>query len=164
MCDPMGLISPVVLEVSGFPGSHKTGVFLGWACAARSCTETILPGWNLRLIVLKFTFSVVSFLQFLPTALPSYIISVTHPGRIWSMLLHRFSQPIREHLHDFGHSQVSLAPLKQILIPRLESAAVMLSVELDTCLHRELDVHLTGSTLWTDSETVRSYVHNEWKR
>ena len=52
-----------------------------------------------------------------------------------------------------------LAPLKQVSIPRLELSAAVLSVELDTLLRRELDVHLIGSTLWTDSE-----IHNESKR
>ena len=57
-----------------------------------------------------------------------------------------------------------LAPLKQVSIPRLELSAAVLSVELETLLRRELDVHLIGSTFWTDSEIVRSYIHNESKR
>ena len=57
-----------------------------------------------------------------------------------------------------------LAPLKQVSIPRLELSAAVLSVELETLLRRELDVHLIGFTFWTESEIVRSYIHNESKR
>ena len=57
-----------------------------------------------------------------------------------------------------------LAPMKQITIPRLELAAVVLSIQLDVLLHRELDIPVMESTFWTESEIVRAYIMNDERR
>jgi len=57
-----------------------------------------------------------------------------------------------------------VTPRKFISIPRLELQAAVLSVQLDNVLRRELDVPLTESYFWTDSEIVLKYIANDSRR
>ena len=71
--------------------------------------------------------------------------------------------------HDEIHvglimSEVRIAPLKQLTIPRLELCAAVLAVRLDVILRRQLDIRLLESTFFTDSEIVRAYIMNDDKR
>ena len=58
----------------------------------------------------------------------------------------------------FGKSQV--APLKQMTIPRMELAAAVLAVKVDSQLQRELDLSLGESHFWCESTSVLGYIKN----
>ena len=87
-------------DLSHFPWSKRISRKpQDWSCLGKSlCRTTLhkngLPGWNLLVIFLKFTFSVVWFLQFSPTVLPSYIISAMAPR---SDLEHAFTSFLSAH-------------------------------------------------------------------
>ena len=61
----------------------------------------------------------------------------------------------------FLNGKSRLAPLKQMTIPRLELAAVTLSVLLNKMLKKELETTIDNITFWTDSMTVIRYIHSE---
>ncbi len=54
-----------------------------------------------------------------------------------------------------------LAPLKMMIIPRLELCAATLAAKLDVMLKRELDLPIKNSTFWTDSTVVLQYIRSE---
>ena len=57
-----------------------------------------------------------------------------------------------------------VAPHKFTSIPRLELQAAVLSVQLESILKKELDLQLTDSYFWTDSEIVLKYISNDSRR
>ena len=61
-----------------------------------------------------------------------------------------------------GKSRV--APMKQIIIPRLELTAVTVAVRTDKMLKSELDVEITDSVFWSDSMAVLRYINNSSSR
>ena len=61
-------------------------------------------------------------------------------------------------LSSFLIGKSRLAPLKQMTIPRLELAAVTLSVCLNKMLKKELEMNIDKITFWTDSMTVIRYI------
>lgn len=66
---------------------------------------------------------------------------------------------------SFITGKARVAPLKQVTIPRLELAAAVLAVQVDTMLLKELQLPLQRSVFWTNSTTVLlKYIFNETKR
>ena len=61
-------------------------------------------------------------------------------------------------------SKARLAPIKSMSIPRLEMTAAVLAAKIDHVLKKEITIPLEQSLLWTDSETVLSYINNKVKR
>lgn len=61
-------------------------------------------------------------------------------------------------------AKISVAPLKQVTIPRMELAAAVLAVRINKILITELQLPLTKSVFWTDSTSVLKYIRNETKR
>ena len=57
-----------------------------------------------------------------------------------------------------------LAPLKGATIPRLELAGALESVRLDKILTEELDIPLTPSVFWVDSQIVLWYLNSSERR
>ena len=57
-----------------------------------------------------------------------------------------------------------LAPLKAMMIPRMELSAAVLATRLDQMIRRELDLSVDSSTFWTDSTYVLQYIENKDKR
>ena len=60
-----------------------------------------------------------------------------------------------------GKSRVT--PMKQITIPRLELAAVLV-VKLSRQVEEELEIQIQSTTFWTDSTIVLQYINNESTR
>ena len=56
-------------------------------------------------------------------------------------------------------SKGRLAPLKQMTMPRLELSAAVVAVKLDSLIRRDLDISVTRSLFWTDSQ-----IRNEDRR
>ena len=61
-------------------------------------------------------------------------------------------------------SRGKVAPIKKATIPRLELEAAVLSAKADTMLKRELDLQLSESTFWVDSQIVLQFIANESRR
>ncbi len=61
-------------------------------------------------------------------------------------------------------AKARVAPLKAIMIPRLELAAAVTSVKISELLNRELTYNDIKNVYWTDSRVVLGYIANESKR
>ena len=57
-----------------------------------------------------------------------------------------------------------VAPIKYIMIPRMEFVAATLSVKISALLQKELQLFNVKETLWTDSEVVLGYIRNESRK
>ena len=57
-----------------------------------------------------------------------------------------------------------VAPIKYIMIPRIEFVAATLSVKISALLQKELQLFNVKETLWTDSEVVLGYIRNESRK
>ena len=64
----------------------------------------------------------------------------------------------------FMMAKSRLAPVKQIIVPRLELCAAVVVVKLDNVIRGELEMGLLPLTFWPDSPIVLSYIRNESKR
>ena len=62
----------------------------------------------------------------------------------------------------FGKS--SLAPIRQMTIPRLELSAAVIAVRRDRMLCHELTLEIQESVFWTDSMIVLQYIYSRSKR
>ena len=61
-------------------------------------------------------------------------------------------------------SKNRVTPIKQLTIPRLELQAAVLSAKVDAMLRKQLDIEITASYFWVDSELVLKYIKNTNKR
>ena len=61
-------------------------------------------------------------------------------------------------------SKNKVAPVKQCTIPRLELQAALMAANLDHTIRHELELQITGSYFWTDSQVVLAYIRNESAR
>ena len=57
-----------------------------------------------------------------------------------------------------------IAPIKYILIPRLELAAAVLSMKMSAIIRKELQYEDIVEYYWTDSQIVLGYLRNTNKR
>ncbi|XP_035257600.1 uncharacterized protein LOC118218934 [Anguilla anguilla] len=65
---------------------------------------------------------------------------------------------------SFMLGKARVAPLKQMTIPHMELAAAVLVVKVDKMLRKEVELKLSQSTFWTDSQSVLKYIANEQTR
>ena len=79
----------------------------------------------------------------------SYLRSVSKNGNVSVSLL---------------YSKARVTPIKPMTIPRLELCAAVLAAKVDTTLRRELDLVLSPSVFWCDSEIVLAYIGDDSKR
>ena len=61
-------------------------------------------------------------------------------------------------------SKSKVSPLKKMSIPRLELEAAVMAVKLHVMLKREMDIEISESQFWCDSEIVLKYISNESRR
>ena len=64
----------------------------------------------------------------------------------------------------FVMGKARLAPIREILIPRLELTAAVISVRLSKIIREELDMTIYRVCYWTDSTSVLKCINNESKR
>ena len=57
-----------------------------------------------------------------------------------------------------------VAPIKQISIPKLELEAVVIGVRLLSTIMKESSIHITRSTIWTDSQVVLDWLSTTKKQ
>ena len=79
----------------------------------------------------------------------SYLRSVSKNGNVSVSLL---------------YSKARVTPIKPMTIPRLELCAAVLAAKVGTTLRRELDLVLSHSVFWCDSEIVLAYIGDDSKR
>ena len=65
---------------------------------------------------------------------------------------------------SFVMGKARVAPLKAIIIPRLELTAAVVSTKVSQCLKQELDYQDVVELFWTDSQVVIGYINNEARR
>ena len=101
-------------------------------------------------------------------------------GVVINTSLHHFSDGAEEgygqvsyvrYLNEKGqvHCQLAIsksrvAPLKRPTIPRLELTSAVVSVKVSLFLNRELDTPIDEEYFWTDAQVVLSYISNDSKR
>ena len=165
MYDPLGLISPVVLQ-GKILFQEATRQRLSW-------DEPVSPGlltkWQTWLESMQwlenikfdrcvvppdFTDGVFELHHFSDASLAgygacSYLRIINKDGRVHVALL---------------MSKARLAPIKQTTVPRLELSAAVVAVKLDHLIRRELELPLLMSQFWSDSQIVIAYIRNETKR
>lgn len=61
-------------------------------------------------------------------------------------------------------AKARVAPLKVVIILRLELTAAVLSVKVSLFLKRELNLLIDREYFWTDSKVVLGYINNETRR
>ncbi|XP_072043021.1 uncharacterized protein [Amphiura filiformis] len=64
----------------------------------------------------------------------------------------------------FVTAKSRVTSLKTHTIPKLELTAATLAVKQETALRRELNIEISNSTFWSDSQTVLKYINNEKSR
>ena len=79
----------------------------------------------------------------------SYLRSVNRDGEIHIALV-------------FSKSRV--APIKSVTIPRLELQGAVLAARVDSMLREEMNIELSRSYFWIDSEIALKYIRNDTKR
>ena len=165
MYDPLGLISPVVLQ-GKILFQEAVRLRLGWDDPV---PPDLASKWRAWLLSLEH----LSELEFPRCIIPSgygdgalevhhfadasmagygacsYLRAVNKKGEIHIVLL---------------MAKARLTPLKPTTIPRLELCAATTAVKLDQIIHREVGVQLLTSTFWSDSQVTLSYIKSETKR
>ena len=58
-------------------------------------------------------------------------------------------------------SKARLAPIKVVIIPRLELAAAVIAVRLDNLIKSVLEIECVVSTFWSDNQIVLAYLQSE---
>lgn len=61
-------------------------------------------------------------------------------------------------------AKARVAPLKLVMIPRMELTAATMTSRMDTMLRKELQMELADSIFWTDSTSVLEYINNKTTR
>ena len=162
--DPLGLISPYILEARHVVQEMCRGS-VGWDDPASSDVQDRWRAWTAQL-------RGVSRLRF-----PRCLQTGT---RLVSAELHHFADASEEAYGVVSYVRTTdetggvrcmivqaksrLSPLKHCTVPRLELCAATLAARQDGVLRRELDIDLGPSTFWVDSTVVLQYVTNESRR
>ena len=163
--DPLGLFSPVVL-IGRLLFQETTKLKLSWD---ESVPEQLRVKW-------------ISWLQDM-----SYLTAIRVPrcvqtevGDSMVIELHHFSDASMKAygccsylrcIDRSGNVHVALllskarvAPLKSMTLPRLELQAAVMSAQTDAMLRQELDLNISRSYFWVDSQIVIKYILNESRR
>ena len=163
--DPLGYISPVIIQAKGII-QEMCRAKLPWDADVPEEVKAKWLTWqsnleHLRDVALKRSLDVVSAKSIqlhhfcdaseFGFGVVTYIRTVNDKGKVTSSIL---------------MSKSRLAPIKKTTIPRLELSGAALAVKQDVQLRKELskEIHLQESVFWTDSTIVLSYINNMDKR
>jgi len=163
--DPMGFISPFVLEGKAILQEMcKRGV-----CWDETISDDLLPRW-------------VKWLSDIPRLEEIQIQRCYKPadfGPIARTELHHFSDAsttgygmctyLRLFSADRVHcclitSKARVSPVKVVTIPRLELTAAVIAVKMSQKVKGELKMKIDGEYFWCDSQIVLSYINNDARR
>ena len=164
MCDPLGLVSPVVLQGRRI-FQEATKLKLSWDDPVPNDIAQKWSAWLNSLNDLpKLTFDRCV----MPNDFAGGVAELNHfcdGSQIGYGACAYLRVVNRSKIHVvLIAGKARLAPMKQITIPRLELSAEVLSIQLDVMLRRELDIPVMESFFWTDSEIVRAYIMNDERR
>ena len=163
--DPLGLLAPVIL-MGRMLFQEATRLKLGWDEQVPEQVQVRWSSWlhdlshlaevriprcvtfdNMEGVILELHhFSDASMKAY---GCCSYLRSIDNVGNIRTVLL---------------MSKAKVAPLKSVTLPRLELQAAVMSAQVDAMLKSELNLMVTRSYFWVDSEIVIKYVQNESRR
>lgn len=162
--DPLGLISPYILEARHIVQTMCKDS-AGWDDPA---SDSIKARWRAWVGLL----SEVTRLRF-----PRCLQAGT---RLVRAELHHFADASESAYGVVSYARITdrdgsvhcmlvqaksrLSPAKHCTIPRLELCAATLAARQDGMLRRELDIDLGPSTFWVDSTVVLQYITNESRR
>ena len=164
--DPLGLVSPVILQ-GKLLLQDLCRLDIGWDAEMPMEMKKKWQSWTRTLPLLE-AFKVRR--------------SYAPPGfaRVRSYQLHHFADASQmaygivtylRMISESGEvaccllmSRARVAPLKESKIPRLELTAAMVAAQVDVKLKQELDIDLIESVFWTDSTTVLKYLNNKRAR
>ena len=165
MYDPLGLISPVVLQGKilfqeatrqrlSWDEPVSPGLFTKWQTWLESMQWLENIKFDRCVVPPDFTDGVFELHHFSDASLAgygacSYQRIINKDGRVHVALL---------------MSKARLAPIKQTTVPRLELSVAVVAVKLDHLIRRELELPLLMSQFWSDSQIVIAYIRNETKR
>ena len=163
--DPLGLVGPFTLK-GKMLYQEAVRQRLGWDDAVSRSLSEEWDSWANTLTDVK------------NLRIPRCIKPSTHIDAV--LELHHFSDASEKAygcctylrcINKDGHihtalimSKSRIAPLKTLTIPRLELQAAVLAAQVDGMLRKELDLQLTRSHFWVDSEIVLRYIKNEDRR
>ena len=163
--DPLGLLSPVVL-VGRLLFQEATKLKLGW-------DDQVPEQLRLRWISWVQDMGCLDDIKVprcvLPDDADESVIELHHFSDA-STKAYGCCSYLRV-INKLGNAQVSLlvskarvAPLKSVTLPRLELQGAVMSAQCDAMLRQELDLSISNSYFWVDSEIVIKYILNESRR
>ncbi|XP_038046729.1 uncharacterized protein LOC119720934 [Patiria miniata] len=163
--DPLGLLGPVVLA-GKLLFQKATADKLSWDEAVPSQLEDAWYSWVQSCHAMK-QLKIPRCVK--PREFDDAFIELHHFSDASSKAYGCCSYIRCVNKHGMVHVQLIISknkvtPLKQCTIPRLELQAAVVAVKVDALLRRELDLDITCSNFWTDSEIVLKYISNDSRR
>ncbi|XP_068760402.1 uncharacterized protein [Montipora capricornis] len=167
ICDPLGIISPVVLSAKKLiQDLCKQG--LSWD---EEIKEEEAIRWKKWLSELPKLSQICLARCLKPAEFGVADVTELHHFADTSQIAYgavsyaRFVNEERNAVHcSFLVGKSRLAHVKPMTIPRLELSAAVVAVKLDRTLREELEIKIDRSVFWSDSTAVLQYIKNEDRR
>ena len=163
--DPIGFLAPFIVQAKIFVQSlwklrqgwdEKVPEEIQqewsiWQNELQSLAEFLVP-WFYRLVMVS------------PTSIQLHLFGDASEKAFCAVAYFRFEYPGGERQCAFAAAKTRVAPVKPLSIPRLESQAAVLSVQLACTIQKEHDYEVSSSYYWSDSSAVIGRIHRESKR
>ena len=156
--DPLGMVAPFILSGKIIVQELRR-LRLGWD---DQIPDEILTRWQRWLSSLLHldSFSISRCFGALSCAHVYHFADASNDGYGCVSYLRLKNRAGQIHC-SFVFGKDMVAPLKQLIIPRMELAAAVLAVGVEVQLQRELDLPLEQSVFWSDSTSVLCYLGSE---